>query len=348
MARVKLSAEDKIALISNLTTMLGAGIPILEVIESLLQEAKGNQKKILEAIRQDITDGKHMSTSFAKFPYVFNSVTVNLVKAAEEAGTLETTLDDLKVTIEKEQEFSDKVKAAMMYPIFVLVIFFAVLLGMLVYVIPKISDVFLRLNVTLPTATKVMITVSQFMLGHPWQFIGGGVSIFIFLYLFYYFKKEVLLNIIFSLPVVSRLMREIDLTRFSRSMHLLLSSGLPVTYALQLAEEVVLKKEVRDLIRSARVKAVGGKQFSEGLRTKKNVIPSMMIKLMEVGEQTGKLDKSMQDISERMDYEVSKSLKKTTALLEPLMLVFIGIAVGGMMMAIIAPIYGLISSVGAL
>lgn len=348
MSRVRLSAEDKIALMSNLTTMLGAGIPILEVVESLLQEAKGNQNKILKAIQQDITDGKHMSVSFAKFPYVFNSVTINLVKAAEEAGTLETTLNDLKITIEKEQEFSDKVKSAMMYPVFVMIVFFAVLIGMLVYVVPKISDVFLRLNVTLPTATKVMITASQFILGHPWQFVGGGTGLILLLYLFYYFKKELLLNLLFSLPVISRLMREIDLTRFSRSMHLLLSSGLPVTYALKLAEEVVLKKEVRDLIKTARENAVSGKQFSEGLRTKKNIIPSMMIKLMEVGEQTGKLDKSMQDISERMDYEVSKSLKKTTALLEPLMLVFIGVAVGGMMMAIIAPIYGLISSVGAL
>ena len=148
------------------------------------------------------------------------------------------------------------------------------------------------------------------------------------------------------MPGVSGLIREIDITRFSRSLHLLLSSGIPITTSLELAQEVILKKEVRLLVNKAREQALAGHPFSYGLQSKRNIIPGIIIKLMEVGEKSGTLEEAMQNVSENMDYKVNKSVKKMTALLEPLLLVFVGLAVGGMMMAIIAPIYGLIGSVG--
>lgn len=344
--QVRLSAEEKIGLVSNLSTMLKAGIPIADTIAALLEEAKGNQRKILLTLQEDITAGKQISESFDKYPLVFDKVTVSLVKAAEEAGTLEATLKDLEKSIQDEMEFEDKVKSAMFYPMVVMVIFVGVMLSMLLIVIPRISTVFSRLQVPLPLPTKILIFSSNLLI-HNWLWVSLAVLILAStVVILFQTKREMILGVLFNLPVVSKLVRQIDITRFSRSLHLLLASGIPITTSLELAQAVILKKEVMVLIQQAREQAGAGHPFSQGLRSKNNVIPSMMVKLMEVGEKSGSLEESMLNVANHMDYQVTKSIKKLTALLEPIMLVLVGVAVGGMMLSIIAPIYGLISQVG--
>lgn len=342
----RLSAKDKVSLVSNLATMLGAGIPIMESVDALLEESKGDYKKVLDVLKEDLKAGNHVFSSFAKFPYIFNKVTVNLIKASEEAGTLETTLKDIKLNIEEEMAFSDKVRSAMMYPMFIFAVFIAVFTTILLFVVPRVSEVFSRLNVPLPLPTKIMLAVSQFLVHNVVAIFIVSFVLGLGAFLLYRKKPQLIQAVVFALPVVSNLVKEIDLTRFSRSMALLLTAGLPIATALELAQDVVVKKEVRDLVSQAREMVVSGKPFSEGLRKKKGVFPGMTIKLIEVGEKSGTLAESLQDISKNLDYQVSKSLKAATALLEPIMLVAVGLGVGGMMMAIIAPIYGLISQVG--
>ena len=342
-----LSGADTISLISNLSTMLSAGIPIIETVDSILSDATGNQQKLLEVLREDLMQGNSISSSFAKFPLVFNSVTVNVIHASEEAGTLDVTLKDLRLSIQKEMEFSDKVKTALLYPIFIIVVFFLVLLLMLLFVVPKISDVFSRLQVDLPLPTKLLIFASQALITYPLPVITGIGGALLVIFSLYKKNKPLFLSFFVNLPFLSHLIEEIDLTRFSRSMYLLLSSGLPITAALDLTADVVIKKQTNNLIRSSRDMILAGKTLSEGFRQAKSKMPIIMIKLIEAGEKTGSLDKSMQDISEYFDYQVSTTLKILMALLEPVMLVLIGGVVGSMMLAIITPIYGLISNVGA-
>lgn len=341
-----LSTPEKLGLISNLATMLAAGIPIIEVIDSLMEDAKGGPKKFLEVIRGDLEQGNHIATSLGKFPNVFDRVTINLVNAAEEAGTLNETLVDLKDNIKKDSEFRDKIKAALMYPIFILVVFIGVLLMILTVVVPKISGVFLRLNVPLPLPTKILIFLSDLLTKNTIAFVGGIALVFLAFYFLYKNQRKTILHILFSVPVISSLVKNIDLTRFSRSMYLLLSAGVPISQSMSLAQEVVLKKEIAHAIARSNEMVLSGKKLSDGLREAKTVIPSIMIKIIEAGEKSGSLDHSMQDISEYLEYQVTNSLRTLTALLEPLMLVIVGILVGGMMLAIIAPIYGLIGSVG--
>lgn len=343
---VRLSGKDKISLISNFTTMLSAGIPIYEVVESLLEEAKSNQKIILETLRDDLMAGNQIHITFAKFPLVFDKVMINLIKASEEAGTLETTLEDLQKNIKKEMEFSDQIRSALIYPSLIMVVFVGVLLIILTVVVPKMSGVFTRMKIDLPLSTRILLAMSDFLMNNYFLVAGGLIVLIGSLVILYRQKKHLLLGLLFSLPIISKLMVQIDATRFSRSLHLLLASGLPITFALELAQEVVQKREMVRAITEARQLTTEGHQFSEGLKNKKNLFAPTMVKLMEVGEKTGKLEKAMQDIAEHMDYEVSKTLKTTTTLIEPLMLMLMGVAVGGLMMAIIAPIYGLISQVG--
>src|SRR3989344_82102 len=160
-SKIAFSNSEKISFISNLATMLVAGISILEAIDALLEDAKVKHKFFLEIVREDIIQGNHLYYSFSKFPLIFDKVTINLIKAAEEAGTLETTLWDLKNSIQKDVEFQDKIKSAMIYPVLISMVFMGMLLLMLVVVIPKISTVFLRLKITLPLPTKILIFASD-------------------------------------------------------------------------------------------------------------------------------------------------------------------------------------------
>ena len=346
LKNIYISNSEKIELIMNLSTMIAAGISILSTVESLLEDAKGNQKIVLQTLNDHIFQGKRVYTAFAEFPLIFDKVTVNIVKAAEESGTLDVILKDIKENIRKEMEFNEKLMSALMYPILVMFVFVGVLLMILVVVIPKISVVFLRLKVPLPIPTQMLMFASDIIMKQtiPFILISGAV-IAGFIYIFKKYKKTILQPFL-SLPIIAPLILKIDLTRFTYSLYLLLNSGIPITIALQLTEEVVVKKEVFTLIRKTYDMVVSGKNMSDGLKKGKKIVPSIMIKIIEAGEKSGTLDKSLHDVSEYLDYEVASSIKTATALLEPIMLVVVGILVGGMMMSIIAPIYSLIGSVG--
>jgi len=343
---VTLSNNDKLSILSDLGTMLSAGIPLLESVEALLEDAKKNQKKFLEVLRDDLTQGKHVYFTFSKFPNVFSRVVTSIVKASEEAGTLDVTLKDLKENLKKDMEFSDKIRSALIYPLFIVGVFLAVLLMILIVVVPKISSVFSRMHVTLPLPTKIMIFMSDALLNQTIP-VTLGLAVFSFLMLFLYRKqKKFLLNLIVKLPILASLAKDIDLTKFSRNFYLLLNAGIPITSALELTENVVVGRDVEEGIKKAKEVVVSGKKLSEGFKNDRKIFPSIMIRITEAGERSGSLDKSMSEISNFLDYQVSTKLKTATALLEPLMLAVIGVLVGGMMLAIIAPIYGLIGQVG--
>lgn len=346
LEKVSISSKEKITLVSNLSTMLTAGIPILETVDSLLDGAKGSSKIILDTLKEDLVQGQRVYMTLSKFPRSFDKVTVNIIKASEEAGTLNDALKDLVLSIKKDIEFNDKIKSAMIYPFFILLVFVAVFLMILVVVVPKISTVFSRMNVVLPLPTRILIFMSETLLTYTFPLIISIILLIAGFILFYKRKKRLVLRIIFSLPYVSLLAKQIDLTRFTRSLFLLLNAGIPITNALELTEEVVTKQEIAKGITHAKETVIAGKKLSEGFKDYKNVFPNIVIKITEAGEKSGSLDKSMQDASDYLDYEVSNTLKLVVALMEPIMLVFVGGMVGGMMMAIIAPIYGLIGQVG--
>ena len=205
LKNVGLSANDKITLISNLSTMLAAGIPILESVDSLLDGSKGGQKIILETLKADLVQGKRIYASLEQFPKAFDKVTINIIKASEEAGTLSETLKDLIITIKKEIEFNDKIRGALIYPMFIMVVFVGVLLMILVVVVPKISTVFERLNVELPLPTKILIFMSNALINNTIPVL-LGLGLFIAGVIFVFKRqKRAVMRIFYSLPYVSQL-----------------------------------------------------------------------------------------------------------------------------------------------
>lgn len=342
---ISLSNNDRVALISTLATMLKAGIPILEAVDSLTGEVKGGQRQVLTVLHDDLNQGKTMAQSFARFPNAWDPVTINLIKAAEESGKLDETLKDITKNLKKDIEFTDRVKAAMIYPLFVLAVFFLVLIVVLVFVIPKVASVFSRLNTELPLPTRILIFISNIVLNYTVAIIAVTIILIVGMVILYRAKRKFFINMVFSLPLLSTLARQIDLTRFNRSMSLLLSSGIPITDALEMSRDVVSKQEVYAAITRAMADVTAGKKFSIGLKNSKNTIPSIMIRFIEAGERSGTLENSMQELAEYFDDLVSNTLKTITTLLEPVMLVVIGVFIGGLMMSIVAPIYNLIGQI---
>ncbi len=311
-------------------------MPVVKVSKAIKEIQVG---QVIEALTTD-------PGALSDFPAVFDPVTVNLIKASEEAGTLETTLKDLKAHIQRDMEFSDRVKSALIYPIVIMCVFVLVLGMILIFVIPRISEVFKRLRIALPLPTRIMIFMSDMVTKQTVPLLISMVIFIVTLIFLYKKNRPLVVRIFTSLPLVSKLAREIDLTRFTRSLYLLLSSGIPITTALELSKDVIFRGQTAEMVNKSREMIMSGKRFSDGLRTAKGDFPAIMVKLIEAGEKSGSLDKSLRDISEYLDYQVSNSLKNLTAIIEPVMLVVVGLFVGAMMLAIISPIYGLIGQIG--
>ena len=339
-----LSTQDKLYLISNLATLLSSGIPILEAIDSLIPETSGNSRKILKTLRQDMNQGQTISQSFSRFPKAFDPITVNLIKAAEEAGTLETILKDLVKTIKKDIDFINKVKSALTYPILVLIILFLVLVINLFFVIPRIAQVFSRLHVPTPLPTKILIATSKLVVDNTLLSIAALIAFLLLILIIVKTQKAIFLGILGIIPPVNKLLTEIDLTRFTRSLALLLKSGIPITDSLKLTQNVVNKRKIEKIIAHASQEVAAGRKLSDGLKDNK-IIPNFMIRVTQAGEISGTLEQSMQELSEQFDDRVTQRVKNLTVLLEPLLLLIVGILVGAIMLAIIAPIYNLISNI---
>lgn len=344
--KLAIPASEKLNFFSNLSTMVNAGLTTAESVASLGEDATGPTKLMLKGISDDLNQGKPLHSAFAKYPLVFDEVTVAIVKAAEESGTIDVVLKDIKTTVKKDIEFTDKIKSALTYPVIIMVVFGGVLVLLLTFVIPKIALVFSRLKVTLPLPTKILIFLSDLILHYTVPTFAILGTMIAGLVILYSRNRKFFINTFLSLPYVSGMARQIDLTRLSRSLFLLLSSAIPLYTALEFTQNVALKTDVQRAIARARDYVGSGKRLADGLRGQK-AIPSLMVKIIEVGERSGTLDKSMSDLTEYFDYKVTTTLQYMVTLLEPVILVVVGVIVGGMMMAIIAPIYNLIGQVGS-
>jgi type II secretory pathway component PulF len=344
---IRISTDEKISFFISLATMLSAGITIIDAIESLLEDSKGNIKKILTALKDDLVQGKRIYLSLARFPMVFDSVTVSIIKASEEAGTLDTTLKQVKENLQKEAEFLGTIRSALLYPFFIIITFIAVFLMILIVVIPRISQVFLSLKLDLPLPTKILIFMSDVLTKQTIPFLVILLILLSIVFVLLRTKGRELMQLFFSLPGISNLVIQIDLVRFTRSMAMLYSSGLTITSSLELCEGIVMSKAVSNMIKQGKQIIFSGKKLSDTLKVNRRIVPNIMIKIVEAGEKSGSLEESMKEVSTYLDYQVTHSLKILTALIEPIMLVIVGGLVGSMMLSIIAPIYSLIGQVGA-
>ncbi len=343
--RIRLRGKERLSLFSDLATMLTAGIPILEAVQSLESDASGNMKKVLHILHENLNNGEPLSRGLGRLPQAFDPISVNLIRAAEAGGTLEETLHDIVATTKKELAFNEQLRNTMIYPAFVMVIFMAIVILMLTFVIPRVAKVFSTMHVHMPFITRAMISVSATFM-HYWLFISiGFIVAFVLFVVVVKANSRAITRALLSLPFVRRLGINIDLTRFTRSFGLLMHAGVPVIESLNLSEQVVQKRSIATLVHQMKVNVEAGKPLSTGLRNAKGLIPPIMSRSIETAEQSGTLEQTMQNLTEYFDEQVNGSLKVISSLVEPVLLVLVGLMVGTLMITIIAPIYNLISQI---
>jgi type IV pilus assembly protein PilC len=330
------------------SVMIDAGLPLVQCLEIL-----GNQqenkifKRTLIQIRQDVESGSNLADAMRKHPKIFNDLYTNMVAAGEAGGILDTILQRLATYIEKAVKLNSQVKSAMIYPVAVISIAVIVVAIILWKVIPVFASLFQSLGAELPLPTKVVIALSNFIADFWWLIgilIAGGTYA-IRRYYGTYKGKRVIDKILLKAPVLGLLLRKIAVARFCRTLATLTSSGVPILDGLQITARTAGNSIVEDAIMATRKSVEEGKTISEPLGDTE-VFPAMVVQMIAVGEQTGALDTMLTKIADFYEDEVDIAVAGLMKLLEPLLIAFLGVAIGGIVIAMYMPMFSLIGQIG--
>jgi len=330
------------------SVMIDAGLPLVQCLEILggQQDHKGFKRTLIQ-IRQDVESGSTLADAMRKHPKVFNDLFTNMVAAGEAGGILDTILQRLATYIEKAVKLNSQVKSAMIYPVAVISIAVIVVMIILWKVIPVFASLFQGLGAELPMPTRVVIALSHFI-GDFWWLIGGLVVGTIYALRRYhetYKGKRVIDGFVLKMPILGMLMRKIAVARFCRTLSTLTSSGVPILDGLTITAKTAGNSIVEDAIMKTRKSVEEGKTISEPLGDTE-VFPSMVVQMIAVGEQTGALDTMLSKIADFYEEEVDTAVAGLMKLLEPILIAFLGVAIGGIVIAMYMPMFALIGQVG--
>jgi len=330
------------------SVMIDAGLPLVQCLEILGNQQENKVfKKTLIQVRQDVESGASLADAMRKHPKIFNDLFTNMVAAGEAGGILDTILQRLATYIEKAVKLNSQVKSAMIYPVAVISIACIVVAIILWKVIPVFASLFESLGAKLPLPTRIVIVLSNFIGDFWWAIaivIGGGTYA-IRRYYQTYKGKRVIDGILLKLPVLGILLRKIAVARFCRTLATLTSSGVPILDGLQITARTAGNSVVEDAIMATRKSVEEGKTISEPLGDTE-VFPSMVVQMIAVGEQTGALDTMLTKIADFYEDEVDIAVAGLMKLLEPLLIAFLGVAIGGIVIAMYMPMFSLIGQIG--
>lgn len=341
----QVSVSEKAAFCRFLATMIRAGLSLYEAIEIIKQESENKKmKKILADISSQIRKGKSLSLTFSKYKDVFDPVFLTMVKAGEESGTLEQTFDYLSAQLSRSYEFSQKIKGSLMYPAVIITAMMGVGILMIGFVLPKISTVFLNMRIPLPTLTRVILNFGKFVGDNLVLVLGFIVGLFIsaIILLSIDKTKKALIILLAKLPAIRKIMDQVDVARFSRTLSILLKSGVPIVDALNVSAESLTQPRFRSRAKQFSIGVAKGEALSQALVGGPRVFPLIMIQTIKTGEKTGSLEQVLQELADFYEKEVEFRLKRLTSLIEPVLMLLIGIAVGVMVIMVVAPIYSIV------
>jgi type IV pilus assembly protein PilC len=341
------STKDLLIFTRQFSVMIDAGLPLVQAIDIIGNQAENPAfKKILLAVKVKVESGSTFADSLAEHPKAFNELFVQLVRAGEIGGILDTILQRLGAYIEKNEKLARRVKGAMTYPAIVLVIAVGVVIVMLMFVVPTFEKMFKEMGGALPGPTQSLVDLSK-LLQTRWYLIFG-----IPVALFFAFKTAVSKgagqewwhSFVLKLPLAGPLIRKIAVARFTRTMGTMISSGVPILEALQIVARSAGNRTIEKGIMYVRAKISEGKNMA-GPLSETGVFPPMVVQMIGVGEATGAMDQMLNKIADFYDDEVDVAVGSLTSMLEPLMMVFLGGTVGYMMIAMYLPIFTMAGSV---
>jgi type IV pilus assembly protein PilC len=344
----RVRSKDMVLFSRQLSVMVLAGVPLVRALEVMvLQTTSKALKKMVLEIATNVRGGVRLSSALANYPDVFDNFYVNMVRTGETSGKLDDVLNYLADEQEKSYDLASKIRGAMIYPAFILCAVAVVMFVMMTFVVPKLTSVLSESGVALPLPTKIMIDVATF-LSHSWViiiilvvFLVVSVPLWIRKSKFGRYSWDL---IRLRLPVLGNLFQKVYIVRFTRSLSTLLVGGVPINLALKIVAEVVENSVYRNLILKTSKSVEDGYSISTVFATSRE-IPQMLSQIMVIGEQTGQLDSVLDRMANFYAREIENILGRLTTLLEPLIIVFLGIVVAGIVSAVIMPMYNLASAI---
>ena len=329
------------------STMINAGLPLIQCLDLLAQQEENKTfAKIITSVKEEIEGGSTLQDALKKYPAVFDELFVNLVAAGESGGILDVILIRLSNYMEKTMKLKTKVKGSLVYPIIVLVVSIAVITLLLVYVIPVFKKMFEGMGGQLPGPTQFLISVSDTTV-HYFPYIVGGVVLLIFAFRRYYRTEKGRLTVdalVLKAPIFGPLLTKVAVAKFTRTLSTMMASGVPILEGLNIVSKTAGNVIVENAIMKTRQSISEGRTIAEPL-AETEIFPPMVVQMIAVGEATGALDAMLAKIADFYDDEVDAAVAAMTTMLEPFMMVFLGIVVGGMIICMYLPIFKMASVV---
>lgn len=344
----RISVVQKIFFTQNLSIMVKTGFPLSQALRTLsLQAPSKPLRTIIGQLSQDVESGITLSQALAKFPHVFSELFINMLSAGEQSGKLDETLQRLTIQMKKDHALMSKVRGALTYPIIVVMAMFGIGIGMTIFVIPKLLSLFEQENATLPLATKVLIALSNFLIHRG--VIAVGVLVVLIIILQRVFQTErgrlLLHRVLLWLPIVGPIIRKINLARFMRTLASLLETDIPIIQSFQIIARTLGNALYRRAILTAADDLKKGTAIVTSLERYPHLFPPMVTQMISVGEQSGTLDEVSGEIAVFFEEDVDQTMSTLSTIIEPVLMLVLGVAVGLMAVAIIMPIYSLTSQI---
>ncbi|MFH1899461.1 MAG: type II secretion system F family protein [Patescibacteria group bacterium] len=338
---------ETVAFTRQLSTMISAGLPISRALEVLANQSTNRSfRKIVTEVLRSVEGGVSLSMSLAIYPRVFNETYVSLVKAGESSGKLDLILKKLAENMEAERDLDSKFKSAMIYPIIVFIAMIGVFIILMVFVIPKLSEMYTNMNIELPLITRAMISVSTFMVRYVYIVLILLIGAILGIRSFAMSKKgrAIISEITIKIPVFGKITLQKDFSRFSRTLSLLINSGVPIVESLNIVSTLMSSQTLKNAVLDAATQVEKGQSLSNYFRSTTR-FPPLLGQMAGVGEETGRMDEVLERVAIYYEGEVDNMVKGLSSALEPIILVMLGVMVGFLIISIITPIYKLTSSI---
>jgi type IV pilus assembly protein PilC len=344
----KVKLDDLVIFSRQLSTMVEAGIPLVSVLDILSQQIeKKGFAAVIKKIRDDVETGSSFSQALAKHPKIFSSLYINLVKAGESSGMLDEILNRVATYLEKTSALQRKVKTAMVYPVAVVSISIAITIFLLIKVVPTFQGIFDMLGGDLPLPTQILLMVSDFL--RKWFLLSLIVGIVSAVILMRYSRTDrgrlLLDRLTLKLPVFGEIVRKVSVAKFSRTLSTLVKSGVPILNSLDIVAKTAGNRIVEIAVNDSKKAVREGKNLADPL-AKSKVFPPMVVRMIGVGEQAGELEKMLSKIADFYDEQVDAAVAGLTSIIEPMIILFLGVVVGGIVLSIFMPIFKITEIIG--
>jgi type IV pilus assembly protein PilC len=343
-----IKTRDIVIFTRQFATMINAGLPLVQALDILAKQTENKAfAKVIEQVQHDVESGNTLADALRKHPKVFTDLFTNMVAAGEVGGILDVILLRLATFLEKSDALARKIKGAMVYPGVILAVAVGAVATLLIVVIPTFQAMFDGAGVALPGPTRFVIFMSESLQAY-WYIILGAIAAIVFL-LRYIYKTDsgelAIDQILLKAPIFGNLLRKTAVARFTRTLGTLVASGVSILEGLEITARTAGNRVIHDAVMESRASIAGGETISDPLK-RAGVFPPMVVQMINVGEQTGGLDEMLTKIADFYDEEVDQAVEALLSAMEPIMIVFLGGIVGGMIVAMYLPIFDMISAVG--